>query len=1085
MLATTDRARAVWQRCLASAFRTALACTIVGCTTLYGPAAVQHYIAFPAFSYVNVILIVTDAILGDALHGCWLALYATIQSVGASLPSLWLISSARFTNGTISLAVALGAFVVAFPEGTHLIAKRIALGQIVIMYVIAFINGVDTHEAIMHSLNVAASTAIGVLACVIALLLPYPRLACWELKQNCGRLAENVSERLNLFVKAFCAEDNALALTYISQAKPLTIAGAKLLSSIKRYQERVKWERLPLKLLRNSYLNLGERLQELEIPLRGMEMALSTTSSFPIRMLEAETKQGLAQQEEHVSLTLKQIKNCLPCDSSTVSESNANKIIESLQTLHATTPTNNEDLPTFFFLFCMNLFHCKSLAKPITPIQQKESSTPCKNGFFKSMWMSNMVHKRLLVAISVAAAREATFKAANVKAQGAVLGTVYGVFGCFVFERSLTLRFISLLPWLVVTSFLRHSQMYGKAGGISAVIGALLLLGRKDFGLPNEFAIARIVETFIGLSCSIMVDLILQPTRSSSLAKVQLSKCFGTLSACVGSMSLAANNKTILLEKQRRLKLDVSELGKFIREAEVVDLLLFSADAVGLLEQESQKLGASWKESVNKLNGDVELFKGMAGSLVECFEDVTLLKSLTFLEKELENKNISYDLELGKSSNLNIFKASGFKDDKIDSIINSNLQHSKEIVDKFQGADHEGERELNSPVVLCFSALVFHHCYRGAIIDRSLVGGRQRESEVRSDPMASNGNHQTTVKPPPNPSPLRNSKYAALHYIPLVDFLISNMRILVTGGAGFIGSHLVDRLMENEKNEVIVADNYFTGCKDNLRKWIGHPRFELIRHGPDAKCILNKRPGSRFLGSGLLKLSYLYTIKTNVIGTLNMLGLAKRVGARILLTSTSEVYGDPLVHPQPESYWGNVNPIGVRSCYDEGKRVAETLMFDYHRQHGIEIRIARIFNTYGPRMNIDDGRVVSNFIAQALRGEPLTVQKPGTQTRSFCYVSDMVDGLIRLMDGEHTGPINIGNPGEFTMTELAETVKELINPGVEINMVENTPDDPRQRKPDITNTKALLGWEPKVKLRDGLPLMEEDFRQRLGVTKKK
>ncbi|KAG5253691.1 P-hydroxybenzoic acid efflux pump [Salix suchowensis] len=768
MLATTDRARAVWQRCLASAFRTALACTIVGCTTLHGPAAVQHHIAFPAFSYVTVILIGTDATLGDALHGCWLALYATVQSVGPALPRLWLIGPARLTNGTISLAVALGAFVVAFPEGTHLIAKRIALGQIVIMYVVAFINGVDTHDqAIMHSLNVAASTAIGVLACAIALLLPYPRLACWELKQNCGRLAENVSERLELYVKAFCAEDNALALSYISQAKPLTIAGAKLLSSIKRYQESVKWERLPLRYLRNSYLNLGERLQELEIPLRGMEMALSTTSSFPIRMLDAETKQVLAQQEEHVILTLKQIKHCLPRDSSTVLESNVDKIIESLQTLHATTPTNHEDLPTFFLLFCMKLLHCRSLAKPITSIHQKDSSTPCeKNGFFKSTWMSNwstsvnrkrlkpafkcslslglailfgLIYNKnyscwsgLLVAISIAAAREATsFKAANVRAQGTVLGTVYGVFGCFVFERYLPLRFISLLPWFVVTSFLRRSQMYGQAGGISAVIGALLLLGRKDFGLPSEFAIARIVETFIGLSCSIMVDLILQPTRSSSLAKVQLSKCFGTLSACVSSMNLAANNKTILLEKQRKLKLDVSELGKFIGEAEVepnfwflpfntacyctllgslskvVDLLLFSADALGLLEQESQKLGASWKESVNKLNGDVELFKGMAGSLVECFEDVTLLKSLTFLEKQLENKNISYDLELGKSSNLNIFKASGLKDDKIDSIINSYLQHSKEIVDKFQAADHEGGRELKSQVVLCLSALGF------------------------------------------------------------------------------------------------------------------------------------------------------------------------------------------------------------------------------------------------------------------------------------------------------------------------------------------------------------------------------------------
>ncbi|XP_043816867.1 UDP-glucuronic acid decarboxylase 6 isoform X2 [Manihot esculenta] len=367
---------------------------------------------------------------------------------------------------------------------------------------------------------------------------------------------------------------------------------------------------------------------------------------------------------------------------------------------------------------------------------------------------------------------------------------------------------------------------------------------------------------------------------------------------------------------------------------------------------------------------------------------------------------------------------------------------------------------------------------------------------------ATNGNHNSASKPPPTPSPLRFSK-----------FFQSNMRILVTGGAGFIGSHLVDKLMENEKNEVIVADNYFTGSKDNLKKWIGHPRFELIRHDV-TEPLLIEVDQIYHLACPASPIFYKYnpvkTIKTNVIGTLNMLGLAKRVGARfeillspspfdnslfyvtydiiignrILLTSTSEVYGDPLVHPQDESYWGNVNPIGVRSCYDEGKRVAETLMFDYHRQHGIEIRIARIFNTYGPRMNIDDGRVVSNFIAQAIRNEPLTVQAPGTQTRSFCYVSDMVDGLIRLMEGENTGPINIGNPGEFTMLELAETVKELINPDVKITMVENTPDDPRQRKPDITKARELLGWEPKIKLRDGLPLMEDDFRQRLGVPRK-
>ena len=221
------------------------------------------------------------------------------------------------------------------------------------------------------------------------------------------------------------------------------------------------------------------------------------------------------------------------------------------------------------------------------------------------------------------------------------------------------------------------------------------------------------------------------------------------------------------------------------------------------------------------------------------------------------------------------------------------------------------------------------------------------------------------------------------------------------------------------------------------------------------------------------------TIKTNVIGTLNMLGLAKRVKARFLISSTSEVYGDPLQHPQTEDYWGNVNPIGERSCYDEGKRVAETLTFDYHREHGVDVRVARIFNTYGPRMALDDGRVVSNFVSQALRGEPLTVYGDGSQTRSFQYVSDLVAGLVALMEGDHTGPFNIGNPNEFTMLQLAQHVKEVVNPAAQIVYRENTADDPSRRKPDITKAKTLLGWQPQVELREGLSLMVSDFRARL------
>ncbi|MDX2245009.1 MAG: UDP-glucuronic acid decarboxylase family protein [Leptolyngbyaceae cyanobacterium bins.302] len=309
------------------------------------------------------------------------------------------------------------------------------------------------------------------------------------------------------------------------------------------------------------------------------------------------------------------------------------------------------------------------------------------------------------------------------------------------------------------------------------------------------------------------------------------------------------------------------------------------------------------------------------------------------------------------------------------------------------------------------------------------------------------------------------------------------MRILVTGGAGFIGSHLIDRLM-TEGHEVICLDNFYTGRKHNVLQWIGHPYFELIRHDITEPIRLEVDQ-IYHLACPASPVHYQFnpvkTIKTNVMGTLNMLGLAKRVKARFLLASTSEVYGDPEIHPQAEEYWGNVNPIGIRSCYDEGKRVAETLTFDYHRQNDVDIRVARIFNTYGPRMLENDGRVVSNFIVQALKGSPLTVYGTGNQTRSFCYVSDLVDGLMRLMNGAHTGPMNLGNPEEYTILELAQTIQKMVNPDTDIRFEPLPQDDPRRRRPDISKAQKLVGWQPAVPVTEGLFLTIEDFRTRMGV----
>lgn len=310
-------------------------------------------------------------------------------------------------------------------------------------------------------------------------------------------------------------------------------------------------------------------------------------------------------------------------------------------------------------------------------------------------------------------------------------------------------------------------------------------------------------------------------------------------------------------------------------------------------------------------------------------------------------------------------------------------------------------------------------------------------------------------------------------------------RILVTGGAGFIGSHLCERLV-NEGNDVICLDNYYSGSKENVWHLIGRPNFELVRHDvvnpyyAEVDEIFNLAcPASPIY----YQRDPIQTTKTSMFGAFNMLGLARRTKAKILQTSTSEVYGDPGIHPQPETYWGNVNPIGLRSCYDEGKRVAETLFFDYNRLHGVRAKVIRIFNTYGPRMNANDGRVVSNFVVQALRGEDITIYGDGQQTRSFQYVTDLIEGMLRMMETPDNvvGPVNIGNPGEFTMLELAEKVLQKVGGKSKLVFRPLPSDDPKMRRPDITKAKELLKWEPKVSLDDGLDEIIAYFRAKLSL----
>ncbi|XP_074289935.1 uncharacterized protein LOC141615991 [Silene latifolia] len=756
-----DRTLVIWKSSLYSALRTAIACIIVGCITLYGPEPIRNQVAFPAFSYVVVILIITNATLGDAMRGCWQALYATVQTVCPALVCLSIVGPTRLTATSTSLVLAIAAFFIALPEWTHIVAKRIALGQLVIIYVLGYIDA-EQIDAFMHPVHVAASTALGALACVFALLLPLPHLASSEVKRNSKSFAENASERLKICVKACCADDSVSSQALISQAKWLATKAKKFLHCIKARQESMNCERFLMNFLRPYCKNPGDRIQGLETPLKGMEIALS--NSPPFSLMDEGLRDGISNLERQINQNLEQLKSHIPCESSTVPESNSGNTMRFLQTLQ-TPPSSETDLPSYFFLFCMKLLHTQSrtMTNPTsTPKTDKNKNTPENqdqtNGFsLKQVWTNfpftanrnrlvpalkcslslglavffglnyskpNGFWAGLPVGISLAVAREATFKVTNVKFQGTVIGNVYGVLGCFIFERFVQVRFLALLPWFIFTSFLQQSKMYGQAGAVSAAIGAVLILGRKNFGPPSDFAVARIIETFIGLTCAITVELFLKPTRAATLAKTELCTTLSTLQDSLSSIDLMAMSKEELQERNKELKSNLIALEKYVSEADaepsfwfipfhstaykkmldsltrIADLLHFMAHGIGALEEYIKRLeGARSKNVFDKINGDVKLVGKLTGSFTKSFQEIISIKSLIILENDLAKNGKTYDVELGKAGN-NPFNL----DEKdIGKITVSFIDHLKEVFEKIEFS--EDEEEMKSRMMLSFSAI--------------------------------------------------------------------------------------------------------------------------------------------------------------------------------------------------------------------------------------------------------------------------------------------------------------------------------------------------------------------------------------------
>ncbi|XP_074374005.1 uncharacterized protein LOC141714383 [Apium graveolens] len=778
-----DRKQMMLRMRLESALRTALACIIVGCTTLYGPSHFQNHVPFPSFSYVTAILIVSDSTLGDTIRGSWDAFCATVQVVPISILSLWVFGPASFSPATAAVAVVLMSFLAGMPRCTDLLCKRIAFGQVVIVYVGAVAYG-DAPGAVLRPLHLATSTGLGASASVIATFLPFPRLAISEVRKLFQLYTENASARTSLCIKAFLSQDSPSATEAICQSKPYNETGDKLLQNIKLLQEGLPWER-HVRDLRCQPNIPGYQLQDIEMAIRGMEMASISCPLFPVSDIDQELSIVLQGMDIQLGLKLRKAPSLLPKEAIAVLDTKNEYFDKSILSLAKFSPTQ-EQLPTIFLLLCMGfLFDSTSGNIQISNTSESRASKvqskdrlqrilgilevlprveellfafKCSISLGLAVLFGMLFNKQnaywsgLIIAISFATGVQPTFTLANARAQGTAMGTAYGVVGCFLFPNSRELRFLTLLPWIIFVGFLRHSRMYGQAGGISAVIGALLILGRQRYGPPHEFAITRLTEAFVGLSCLILVELVLQRARAATLAKNQLSRSLRALEECIQHIVFPSHQQDMPVslstqkqkDRQRTLKSHVNDLKELRKHAEtepnfyykpfraacydkllgslskMIILLQLVANILEALPQISNRLGDEWKELEELITSDIQDFKEDVSTSFRYYEEITKIKSLAFREKGQQENKIFHDLEAGELPNRSVLSSKN--SEAAENILSSYIQHSTQAVEKI--CTSICEEGVKGKIVLYLGSLGF--CMKSLMAETTAI-----ENEIK------------------------------------------------------------------------------------------------------------------------------------------------------------------------------------------------------------------------------------------------------------------------------------------------------------------------------------------------------------------